>query len=206
MLASLKAQTRSGVSTSEQTKNHARAKELFDVVCKAVDSHLQNEQFNGHGSHSAASKPQRWLLEDVDMHAEVAKLWQGENLSRAKRALEHGQRLGGNAPDPRITNNLAVIHHMESDFGTARRMYEQALTMVNNPGISSELTETMSTTILYNLAREYEVVGLEDMAKEAYAKLLSRHPEYVDGNHQFHLFAEPRLTRLQPRSDKRTCS
>jgi RNA polymerase-associated protein CTR9 len=39
----------------------------------------------------------------------------------------------------------------------------------------------MSTTILYNLARIYEDQGEISMAKEAFDKLLSQHPEYVDG-------------------------
>jgi RNA polymerase-associated protein CTR9 len=39
----------------------------------------------------------------------------------------------------------------------------------------------MSTSMLYNLARVYEDGGDVAMAKEAYDKLLARHPEYVDG-------------------------
>ena len=39
----------------------------------------------------------------------------------------------------------------------------------------------VSTTILYNLARVYEDGDDVDMARAAYEKLLTRHPEYVDG-------------------------
>jgi RNA polymerase-associated protein CTR9 len=40
--------------------------------------------------------------------------------------------------------------------------------------------------MLYNLARVYEDAGDGVMAKEAYDKLLSRHPEYVDGRLAIH--------------------
>jgi RNA polymerase-associated protein CTR9 len=180
MLASLKAQNRSGISSSEAAKDRARAKELFDAVAKAVDSHAMNEDMNG-PLPGTGPTPQRWLLEDVDMHAEIAKLWQGDNLARARRALEHGQRLGGNNPDPRITNNLGVIHHFEKDNAAARQMYESALTIANSPSFDPDLAETLSTTILYNLAREYETLEEDNLAKAAYGKLLSRHPEYTDG-------------------------
>ncbi|KAG8841217.1 hypothetical protein FRB91_005238 [Serendipita sp. 411] len=40
--------------------------------------------------------------------------------------------------------------------------------------------DAVSTTVLYNLARIYEDQGDMSMAKEAYDKLLQRHPEYID--------------------------
>ena len=41
------------------------------------------------------------------------------------------------------------------------------------------------STVLYNFARVYEVEGEDDLAKDAYEKLLSRHPvnECVYGMH-----------------------
>ncbi|KAI6017116.1 hypothetical protein EDC04DRAFT_2608077 [Pisolithus marmoratus] len=58
-------------------------------------------------------------------------------------------------------------------------MYEVALTKATS--ISGDSREAMSTSILYNLARVYEDKENLDMAKEAYDKLLTHHPEYIDG-------------------------
>jgi RNA polymerase-associated protein CTR9 len=58
-------------------------------------------------------------------------------------------------------------------------MYEESLQSLT---LSAELQmEEVSTSILYNLARAYEAQNEHELATEAYAKLLSRHPEYIDG-------------------------
>ncbi len=45
--------------------------------------------------------------------------------------------------------------------------------------------EGMSTSILYNLCPSLRDQGEDGLAKDAYEKLLSRHPEYVDGKLSF---------------------
>lgn len=192
MLASLRAHARPGVSSADAAKEKARARELFDIVCKALDPHLPSDKpvsrSNGHMNGASAptlTRAHRRIGEDVDMHAEIARLWQGEDLGRAKRALREGLRLSEAAPhgrpDPRLMNNVGTISHLEDDLLEARKMYERALTVATGEGFEPELAEGMSTSILYNLARVYEGLGEEGMAKEAYDKLLSRHPEYTDG-------------------------
>jgi RNA polymerase-associated protein CTR9 len=184
MLASLRAHPRPGVSSADATKERERARELFDIVYKALELHTDRPPINGNGVHKL-SRAYRRLGEDVDVHAEIARLWQAEDLGRAKRALREGVRIGeastqGQA-DPRLMNNLGAILHLEGDYAEARRLYEGALTLASKEGIDRDLAEGVSTTVLYNLARSYEALGLDLMAKEAYEKLLSRHPEYVDG-------------------------
>jgi RNA polymerase-associated protein CTR9 len=97
------------------------------------------------------------------------------------RALREALRISeaGGQVDPRLLNNLGALYHLEGNLGEARGMYESALTSA--AGLGPEVGEGMSTSMLYNLARVYEDTGDEVMAKEAYDKLLSRHPEYVDG-------------------------
>ena len=68
-------------------------------------------------------------------------------------------------------------------------MYETALTEAS--AIEGSAGEGMATTILYNLARVYEDQGETNLAKEAYDKLLARHPEYTDGT--FLVSATPRI-------------
>ncbi|KIK26906.1 hypothetical protein PISMIDRAFT_8680 [Pisolithus microcarpus 441] len=67
-------------------------------------------------------------------------------------------------------------------------MYEAVLTKAASIGGSSG--EAMSTSILYNLARLYEDKEDLVMAKEAYDKLLTHRPEYIDARiRQAHMLA-----------------
>ena len=120
------------------------------------------------------------------MFVEIARLWQDVDGERAKmqcalrEAVRASQKL--EKPDPRLVNNPAVLGHLEGHFNDARVLYEAALTDAAGAGRSMGIDlDRVSTTILYNLARVYKDQGDIEMAREAYEKLLTRHPEYVDG-------------------------
>ncbi|PCH34613.1 hypothetical protein WOLCODRAFT_165695 [Wolfiporia cocos MD-104 SS10] len=99
-----------------------------------------------------------------------------------ERALKEALRININEAtgrvDPRLTNNIGMLRYLEGNLDTARTLCESAITHAANA--DSEIAEGLSTTILYNLARTYEEQGEEGMAKQAYEKLLHRHPEYTD--------------------------
>lgn len=196
MLASLRANPRPGVSTSEVTKEKATARELFEKVIKALElpEDLQRRRpvsmsgANGEYNPTRFNRSARNIAEDVDMHTEIAKLWQDESLDVMALAVKEALRINqassaeSGVVDPRLMNNLGVLMHLEGTWTEAREIYELALTRTAASGFSEgELGEGVSTTILYNLARVYEDQGEVDMAREAYEKLLSRHPEYIDG-------------------------
>jgi len=175
MLASLRAFPRPGVSSSDIAQERIRARELFDRVAKSLE--LDDAKLNGHGP----SRASRTIGEDVGMHIELARLWQDENLDRTAKALKEALRISEalGKVDPRLLNNLGALSHLEDKFADARSFYEKALTTsMSDP---SEGSDAMSTSILYNLARVYEDQGEDAMAQDAYDKLLSRHPEYIDG-------------------------
>ena len=175
MLASLRAHPRPGVSTSDVAQEKSRARDLFDRVTKGLE--LEDASTNGNGR----TKASRRITNDIELHAEIARLWQGENLERTGKALQEALRISqaSGQIDPRLTNNIGVLQHLEGNFNEARTMYESALT--GTTSLSSDVAEGLSTTVLYNLARVYEDQGEDDLATDAYEKLLSRHPEYVDG-------------------------
>lgn len=179
MLASLRAHPRPGVSNSDQAQERTRARELFDRICKTLglpeDLH---PQLNGP---KALTSSTRTLAEDSELHLEIARLWQTDDLARAERAYLEASRLNDDAgkAEPRLLNNLGTIHHLAGRLDQARSTYENALTTAAS--LNSGAGEHMTTSILYNLARVYEEQSEEGMAKEAYDKLLARHPEYVDG-------------------------
>lgn len=195
MLASLRAHPRPGVSSTDATQERIKARELYDRVMKSLEA-------EGHG----LSKSARRISEDMDMHAEISRLWQGESLDRMVRALKEALRISeaGDQVDPRLLNNLGALYHIEGNLSGARGLYERALTSA--AGLGPEAGESMSTSMLYNLARVYEDGGEQEMAREAYDKLLSRHPEYVDGIFPLYFALSHLLTRhLQPRFAKRKC-
>ena len=175
MLASLRAHPRPGVSSSDIAQERAKARELFDRVSKGIE--MEDVRTNG----PAQTKVLRTIADDMEMHAEIARLWQEESLDRMGKALKEALRISEAAGkvDPCLTNNIGALHHLEADFTVARALYEKALTSATSLGI--EVGEGISTSILYNLARVYEDQGEESLARDAYDKLVSRHPEYVDG-------------------------
>ena len=70
---------------------------------------------------------------------------------------------------------LAVWGHLAGHFSDARALYEVTLTDADTH------FDGVLMMILYNLARVYEDMGDIEMARGAYKKLLTWHPEYVDG-------------------------
>ncbi|KAG6902757.1 hypothetical protein C0995_011905 [Termitomyces sp. Mi166 len=175
MLASLRAHPRPGVSSSDVAQERAKARDLFDRVIKGFE--LDETRVNGH----SAPKTPRLIVDDMEMHLEIARLSQGESLERMGKATREAFRINETIGqiDSRLLNNLAALQQMEGHFPEARALYERALTIAL--GLMTDQGEAMSTTILYNLARVYEEQGEETLAKDAYEKLVTRHPEYVDG-------------------------
>lgn len=128
------------------------------------------------------------LRNDVEMQIEIATLWQSDNIERATKALQEAIRIKSLKANEgtygvslsRLRSNLAVLKHLNGGPLDARSLYEEALLGALNEA-SSE-SESTSSTILYNLARAYEDMAEFNYARDAYNKLLSRHPEYTDGS------------------------
>lgn len=205
MLASLRACARPGMTPEELSQEKRRARDLYDRALKSLEID---------DAKSGASKASKNLALDIDMHIELAKLWQGENLERVskayKQALQISQATGD--VDPRLVNNIGCLEHLEGRLGEARSLYESALTSAAS--LHSSTSEAMSTTMLYNLARVYEDQGELNLASDAYEKLLSRHPEYIDG--EWHMPAMYHLLTFlsqdsegqhahRPEQDERRC-
>ena len=191
LLASLRAFPRPGFTSSETATEKQKARDLLETVLKAMDF-FYLPSINGN-SERIRSKEEIYLQrkaltnfgDDVDLFIEAARLWQDENRDRMRRLLEEAVRVvqervkAGGAREPRLVNNLAVLKHNAGELVEARSMYEAALTEAS--AVEGAAGESMATTILYNLARVYEDQAETNLAKEAYDKLLGRHPEYSDG-------------------------
>ena len=183
MLASLRAFPRVGLSSADAAAERAKARELFENVLKVLDL-AETPRLNGSQSGTDAYQKRKAFSnfgDDLDLFIEAGRLWQDDEKPRV-RLLEEAVRVAesrvqaGGPPEPRLLNNLAVLKHNKGEFKEARSTYEAALTEASSVG-----DEGMATTILYNLGRLYEDQGEANLAKQAYKKLLTRHPEYADG-------------------------
>ncbi|THH04202.1 hypothetical protein EW145_g5695 [Phellinidium pouzarii] len=190
MLASLRASPRPGVSSADAAVERIKARDLFEHVLKALDL-TEPVRTNGSiprsRSNSEIYAHRKAIVnfgDDVELLIEAARLWQDDDRPRMRRMLEEAVRIvdarvrTGGAGEPRLLNNHAVLKHLDGELAEARVMYEIALTEAS--AIEGAVGEGMATTILFNLARVYEDQGEVGIAKEAYNKLLGRHPEYVD--------------------------
>ncbi|EJD02630.1 TPR-like protein [Fomitiporia mediterranea MF3/22] len=190
LLASLRAYPRPGFSSADAAQERQKARDLYEQVLKAMDL-FDPAGLNGSGTRTR-SKDEAYTHrkaisnfgDDVELLVEAARLWQDENRPRMRRLLEEAVRVvqervqAGGSPEPRLLNNLAVLKHNAGELAEARTMYEIALTEASS--MEGAVGEGMATTVLYNLARVYEDQGETIIAKDAYDKLLGRHPEYND--------------------------
>ena len=102
MLASLRASPRPGISTSEMAQERIRARELFERIIKSLE--VTDSTVNG----NAPIKASRAISEDMNMHLEIARLWQDENVDRTAKALMEALRISqaSGIVEPRLLNNL----------------------------------------------------------------------------------------------------
>lgn len=184
MLASLRSFPRPALSAVDAIVEKGRARDLYERVMKVLDGSPQGALSDQVKTANRALRSIKSLREDVEMHVEISSLWQRENAERASSALLEAIRINSTktpsvVSTSKLRNNLAVLKHLSAAFSEARACYEEALPATLSEGTAE--AETSSVTILYNLARVYEDLAEYNMARDAYVKLLSRHPEYIDG-------------------------
>ena len=185
LLASLRAYPRAGMSSLDLAADRSKARDLYENVLKALDLNASGLTNTKAVDEVTSAKARALFGDDVELYIEAARLWQDENKEKMYRILEEAVRAvqarvaAGGKSEPRLINNLAVLKHLDGEYAESRSMYEQALTDAS--AVSGKDGDAMTTTILYNLARAYEDSGDSGLAQDAYSKLVSRHPEYVDG-------------------------
>ncbi|EJU02087.1 hypothetical protein DACRYDRAFT_99861 [Dacryopinax primogenitus] len=171
-LTSLQASAWPGASPVEQDAGKVRARQLYDRAARII----KGKEVETEG------------MEDPELWVEVAKLWQAEDSNKARDAYARAVELARETADPekgvdpKLLNALAVIRHIhggETGRTEARDLYQEALVGATKAEEGPE-NEMVQTATLYNLVRCWEALGEQTQAQEAYQKLLSRHPEYVD--------------------------
>ncbi|PVG02568.1 TPR-like protein [Serendipita vermifera] len=182
MLASLRASERPALSSQEAAADKIKARDLFERVKKSTGS-TANGPLKANGVSSGVSGKKPAWMSDMEMYLEIARLWEKESMEKAMIAYQEARKISETSArgvDPRIVNNVGVLEHLQDKLPEARAQYEVGLGVVATSWANDENMDGISTTLLYNLARVYEDQGEGSMAKEAYDKLLNRHPEYID--------------------------
>lgn len=152
---------------SDKLTHRIKAKACLEKAIHLIDE-------NGQRSHT-----------DPSLHFTKAMLAEEETPSHALRTLERAadiQTENGVLISPQILNNMAVIHHQESSFDVAREVYQKALEecMKLDRLEGGSETDTMITTITYNLGRLEEQSGNVEQARDIYKGLVERYPEYLE--------------------------
>lgn len=115
-----------------------------------------------------------------------------EDISDDPVAIESAKR---DMLSPQLLNNIGCFHFQAERFSLARDYFQAALrssVSISNKDNSID-TDTLVSTISFNLARTYEAEGMEEESQNIYNGLLTRHPDYVD--------ARARLAYISLRSD-----
>ncbi|KAI6106575.1 hypothetical protein EDD16DRAFT_1740946 [Pisolithus croceorrhizus] len=182
MLASLCMHPRPEVLSSDAAQEKVCARELFDQAI--INKMLEHNNTHPNGNTNISTCAAAVTADDLEMHLDIAHLWQEEQPEQTVHAFHKALQISeaSGQIDPWLLNNLVPLQHMDSHLDMAQSMYKAVLTKATSIGGSSG--EAISTLILYNLARLFKDKEDLVMAKEAYDKLLTHHPEYVDARIQ----------------------
>ncbi|KAI6107525.1 hypothetical protein EV401DRAFT_1891997 [Pisolithus croceorrhizus] len=153
MLASLCVHPRPGVSSSDAAQEKVHACELFDCATKV----LEHEDTHPNGNANVSTRAAAATADDLEMHLEVARLWQEEQPEQTARALHEAFRIS-EAMDP-------VLDYLRTNQGGMPHLFWWL------PVLPSPSTLDWFCTILwYSQKHVYSLVSIVDSG---------RHPSLV---------------------------
>ncbi|TIA37088.1 TPR-like protein [Aureobasidium pullulans] len=156
------------------------------------------------GVRNSWKDPKKKTTPDSYVLLNLARLYEIENPERSLQCLQQVEQMEmddideDDRPDikdeaelkvalremvpPQLLNNMAAFHFQAERFSQARDLFQTALNACVKAGAKdSELdTDSLVTSISYNLARTYEAENMLDEANQVYQGLLERHPDYTD--------------------------
>ncbi|GAA5934231.1 hypothetical protein JCM10213_003737 [Rhodosporidiobolus nylandii] len=195
------------VVKSERTRVLAADRDLYVEVARlwsdepTVDRALQAWEKAAQIEKDAAGEEEE--DEEPEQEEEDDLFGEGDDDEKPKKEKKPKQ----DAVDPRIRNNLGVLHFNRRALNTpgehlhvAAEEYERALVAISQRAADgrAEQTETdaLMTVVSYNLAAAYEAMGEKAKAKQAFEQVLNAHPEYAE--------AKARLALLGIKTRSRT--
>ncbi|KAL7754168.1 protein required for normal CLN1 and CLN2 G1 cyclin expression [Sorochytrium milnesiophthora] len=104
---------------------------------------------------------------------------------------------------PELTNNIGVLYHNLNDLERAKAYYYTALTeakALDAGKASTEVKDTLETTIMYNTARLFEDLQSDAEAEKFHRAVLARHSFYFDSQIRLGVISQSR-GQLQEAAD-----
>ncbi|ORY06104.1 TPR-like protein [Basidiobolus meristosporus CBS 931.73] len=124
-------------------------------------------------------------LTDTSMFVQMGQMLEDVDSKKALKAYQNALKANEKNNQAKIplelTSNIAVLHHMEGDYDSAKRMYDRAIqdaTELANSGDAD--AEYIATTAKYNVARLHEDCFEETKAQVLYKELIEKHPNYIN--------------------------
>ncbi|KAL8290248.1 hypothetical protein RQP46_003187 [Phenoliferia psychrophenolica] len=189
-------------SIVDSNAERKKARELYDQVLRLFAAGSKDPTDADRAV--AQSARTREIAQDSALFVEIAKLWSDEpSLDRSLQAYRKSAQIRrddvdandeeGSVPAP-VLNNVGVLEYHKGDFVGAQARFEAALSEVGHElkaanGVLSDPIDAVLTAVTYNLGVVYEAVGETDKAKDAFGKILTRHPEYIEAKARLALIA-----------------
>jgi len=149
--------------------------------------------------------PKKNLHPDASVLLNLARLYETDQPEKAQQCLQQVEELEINQiPDserpqdkeddaevravlrtylpPQLLNNIGCFYSQAEKHQLASDMFEAALgacVRIDSKDENAD-TDSLITTISFNLGRSYEAQGMTDQAIEVYERLLARHDDYID--------------------------
>ncbi|CAI4219216.1 unnamed protein product [Parascedosporium putredinis] len=127
---------------------------------------------------TAWKDPKKNLNPDASVLLNLARLYESDQPEKALQCLQQVEEL----EVAQLLNNIGCFYSQAEKHDPASEMFEAALGACVRIDAKDENADTDSliTTISYNLGRSYESRGMMDQAIEVYERLLARHDDYID--------------------------
>jgi RNA polymerase-associated protein CTR9 len=160
----------------------------------------------------------RKYTEDPDVLLNLARLYETESPEKSVQCLQHVEKIQiDKLPEdkkaatddedalraqrtqlpPELINNIGCFQYQAEKYSQATASFQDALeacVRVRNEDTENEIdTDSLVTSISYNLARSYEAQAQPDEARGLYEQILARHAGYLD--------AEARLAYIKLKED-----
>ncbi|KAK9365277.1 hypothetical protein V1509DRAFT_585655 [Lipomyces kononenkoae] len=128
---------------------------------------------------------------EIDVYITLSRLYEDENIDQAmsslEQAIERSKQINdGGSVNPRLLNNMAVLHYHKGQYDVARKLFQSALTTIANAGEQTDATqekdgtESLLISLTFNLGRLEEQAGNVEKAKKRYSGIEERMPGYID--------------------------
>lgn len=185
----------SAPSASDAASERLKARESYEQVLRLFSKRgamAMGDTIADSDEIEALATRIREVARDSDLYLEVARLNAEDDLPKAVRALKTSETINRDFDrpiPPPLLNNIGAMEFALGRTDEAASRFEEALTEAGRLASTGEAggdQDAVMVTLTYNLGVAYEAQGNPEKAKDMYNRILTRHPEYVEGKAACH--------------------